>query len=63
MTPYAVIRDLNKEFGTNYPTQMGYNYARQGLIPATKVDGAWYVDPEDAAAWIAKFAAKNLSAS
>ena len=38
MTPYAVIRDLNKEFGTNYPTQMGYNYARQGLIPATKVD-------------------------
>jgi hypothetical protein len=61
MTPYAVIRMLNREFGTNYPTQMGYNYARQGLIPAAKVDGAWNVTDEDARAWVAKFAAKNLS--
>ena len=61
MTPYAVIRMLNKEFGTNYPTQMGYNYARQGLIPATKVGSAWHVDEADAKAWVAKFAAKNLS--
>lgn len=61
MTPYAVITMLNREFGTNYPTQMGYNYARQGLIRATKTDGRWDVTEADARAWIAKFAANNLA--
>ena len=61
MTPYAVIRLLNSQFQTDYSTQMGYNYVRQGLIPARKVDGRWEVTEADAKAWVAKFAAKNLS--
>jgi hypothetical protein len=59
MTPYAVIRKLNQLTGSNYPTQMGYNYVRNGLIPATKVAGKWTVKSEDADAWIQKFVTKN----
>jgi hypothetical protein len=59
MTPYAVIRTLNKRYGTTYPTQMGYNYVRNNLIPARKVDGKWTVSATDAEAWIEKFATKN----
>ena len=59
MTPYAVIRLLNKQFGTTYPTQMGYNYVRNNLIPARRVDGKWFIEPKDATAWIEKFARKN----
>lgn len=59
MTPYAIIVRLNKTFGTKYPTQMGYNYVRNNLIPATKVDGKWFIEPQDADAWIEKFATKN----
>mgnify|MGYP003152941435 CR=1 FL=1 len=59
MTPYAVIRTLNKRYGTSYPTQMGYNYVRNNLIPATRVDGKWNVSTTDAEAWISKFALKN----
>jgi len=59
MTPYAIIRKLNKLTGSNYPTQMGYNYVRNGLIPASKVDGKWNIKVEDADAWIQKFCKKN----
>ncbi len=59
MTPYAVIRLLNQRFGTTYPTQMGYNYVRNSLIPARRVDGKWFVETNDAQAWIEKFASKN----
>ena len=59
MTPYAVIRKLNQLTGSNYPTQMGYNYVRNGLIPATRINGKWEVSDENAEAWIQKFVAKN----
>ena len=59
MTPYRIIVELNRRYGTTYPTQMGYNYVRNNLIPATKVDGSWTIAEEDAEAWISKFAAKN----
>ena len=60
MTPYAVIRLLNSRFGTSYPTQMGYNYVRNNLIPATRLDdGRWFIEPDDAEAWILKFSTKN----
>ncbi len=59
MTPYAVIRLLNQQFGASYPTQMGYNYVRNNLIPGRKVDGKWFVEPKDAEEWIEKFALKN----
>ena len=59
MTPYAVIRKLNKLTGSTYPTQMGYNYVRNGLIPATQVDGKWNIKETDADAWIQKFVRKN----
>lgn len=60
MTPYAVIRLLNSRFGTSYPTQMGYNYVRNNLIPATKnSDGSWFIELDDAEAWLLKFSTKN----
>ena len=60
MTPYAVIRLLNSRFGTSYPTQMGYNYVRNNLIPATRLDdGRWFIEPDDAETWILKFSTKN----
>ena len=59
MTPYAIIRKLNKLTGSTYPTQMGYNYVRNGLIPATKVDGKRNIKETDAEAWIQKFVRKN----
>lgn len=59
MTPYRVIVLLNKTYGTKYPTQMGYNYVRNNLIPASKVDGKWFITEDDATSWISKFATKN----
>ena len=59
MTPYRIIVELNRRFDCNYPTQMGYNYVRNNLIPATKVEGKWSIEDEAAEAWISKFAAKN----
>ena len=59
MTPYAVIVLLNKKYGTRYPTQMGYNYIKNNLIPATKRDGKWFISEEEANKWITKFATKN----
>ena len=59
MTPYRIIVELNRRYGQTYHTQMGYNYVRNNLIPATKVDGKWTITEEDAEAWITKFATKN----
>ncbi len=55
LTPYRVIKMLNASYDCDYPTQMGYNYVRNNLIPAT--DGK--ISEADADAWIAKFAANN----
>ena len=60
MTPYAVIRLLNSRFDCSYPTQMGYNYVRNNLIPATRnEDGSWFIESADAEAWIEKFSTRN----
>ncbi len=59
MTPYRLIIELNTRFGTNYPTQMGYNYCRNNLVTATKVEGKWNIEESDAEAWLTKFAEKN----
>ena len=59
MTPYRLIKELNRRFAQTYPTQMGYNYCRNNLIPATQVDGKWDIAEEDAEAWLTKFAEKH----
>lgn len=61
MTPYRLIRTLNERFGTSYPTQMGYNYVRNNLVPAVRnyEDGSWFIEEDDAEAWFAKFSKKN----
>ena len=59
ISPYRLIKTINERYEVTYPTQMGYNYVRNNLIPATKVDGSWTIAEEDAEAWISKFAAKN----
>ena len=63
MTPYRVIKLLNEQYSCNYPTQLGYNYVRAGLIPGKKIDGKWFVSETDAKAWIQKFASRNLKVS
>lgn len=55
LTPYQLIKLLNSLTGFNLPTQMGYNYVRNRLIPST--DGK--VSYADAAAWAAKYLAKK----
>ena len=60
MTPYRLIRTLNERYGTSYPTQMGYNYVRNNLVPAVRhEDGSWFIEKDDAELWFAKFATKN----
>ena len=63
MTPYRVIKLLNEQYSCNYPTQLGYNYVRAGLIKGKKIDGKWSITEEDAKAWIQKFAARNITTS
>lgn len=56
LTPYRVIKMLNDRIvGKEYPTQMGYNYIKNNLIPS--VDGK--VTTEEAEKWIQKFITKN----
>ena len=60
MSPYKLIKLLNSRYGESYPTQMGYNYVRNGLIAASKdAEGKLQIDEEVAEAWLAKFAANN----
>lgn len=59
MTPYELIKVMNRRFGGNRHTQMGYNYARKGYVKATKTENGWYIDPADAEEFLAKFADKN----
>ncbi len=60
MSPYRLIKTLNERFSVSYPTQMGYNYVKNGLIEASKDEaGKLQIDEEVAEAWINKFANKN----
>jgi hypothetical protein len=73
-TPYQVIEVVNSlfsHFGVDkvLPTQMAYNYVRQGLIKADRVErmtkkdkrvAAWNVSRENAVAWATKYVSKNL---
>lgn len=62
LTAYAVIRRLNGvladlEIDKALPTQMGYTYAKKGMINGTKDAKSFTV--EEADAWIQKYLTKN----
>ena len=56
ITPYKLIKLLNSRFNTNYPTQLGYNYVRNNLIPSENNR----IKISDAEIWIKKFSEKNI---
>lgn len=56
LTPYRVIKNLNEKIvGKEYPTQMMYNYVRNGLIKSKNNR----ITKKDAEIWIEKFITKN----
>ena len=62
ITAYAIIGQLNAklaELGVDKvcPPQMGYNYARKGMINGVK--GAKTFTQDEANAWIAKYLQRN----
>ena len=59
ITPYAVITLLNKRYGVNRPTQMGYNYAKAGYLVTELVGTQRLVHINDANEWILTFAKKH----
>jgi len=59
VTPYQLIRLLNSRYGGNRPTQMGYNYVKNGYIPSVVVDNQRVIDVEVAELWLKEFATRN----
>jgi len=60
VSPYQLIKVLNKVGEYNLPTQMGYNYTKKGMIKTSKnTTGKLQVSKDDAVAWIVKYIEKK----
>ena len=59
VTPYQLIRLLNSRYGGNRPTQMGYNYVKNGYIPSVIVNNQRVIEVSVAELWLEEFASRN----
>ena len=60
VTPYQLIRLLNSRYeGSNRPTQMGYNYVKNGYIPSVIVNNQRVIEVSVAELWLEEFASRN----